>query len=70
MMNENDRLIRIKEMTELTGLSKSAIYELCRGDKPFPKAIKYSPRVTFWSLNEVNKWIEGVKNGTLSEFNP
>ena len=53
------RLLRLKEVQRLTGLSRSYIYELCsKGD--FPKSIplvKGGSSVA-WVEGEINQWIE------------
>ena len=59
---ENDqirKLIRIRSVTNLTGLSKSYIYELCKKGL-FPKSIQLVPGGTSvaWVRSEVLAWID------------
>jgi len=76
-MNENtykthSKLVRVKTVIELTGLSKSYIYELCKKGL-FPKSIQLVPGGTSvaWVESEINEWIdsrvqqrdEGLNNG-------
>jgi prophage regulatory protein len=54
------KLIRINAVAELTGLSKSYIYQLCDDDNLFPKSIKLVPGGTSvaWVESEVLQWID------------
>jgi len=59
---ENDqfrKLIRIKSVINLTGLSKSYIYDLCKKGL-FPKSIQLVPGGTSvaWVAEEVQGWID------------
>jgi prophage regulatory protein len=63
-MNSNSykalkRLVRIKSVIELTGLSKSYIYELSKKGL-FPKSIQLVPGGTSvaWVECEVKEWID------------
>ena len=56
------QLIKRPELEQLTGLSRSSIYDRLnpkskRYDATFPKAIKLS-HSTRWRLSEVTDWIE------------
>lgn len=53
------RLLRIKEVIKLTGLSKSYVYQLVKGNL-FPKPIRLveGGTASAWLLSEVNAWIE------------
>ncbi len=59
MNNVAARLIRIREVTSLTGLSKSYLYQLSNAGH-FPKPIKLveGGTASAWLLAEVNDWIE------------
>ena len=50
------KLISLKEVSDLVGLKKSAIYERVSFGE-FPKPVKLSQRCSRWSLVEVQKWI-------------
>ena len=54
--NQNQRLIRRKEVQTKTGLGASSIYAMM-GSGTFPKAIKLSPRRVAWLESEVDSWI-------------
>ena len=61
MQNENTRLIRMKDVCEMTGLSQSSInrYEE-RGD--FPRRRKMSTGWSCWIEHEVQSWIQQKLN--------
>jgi prophage regulatory protein len=51
------KLLRRQLVQELTGLSRTAIYDgMARGT--FPSAVKLSARAVGWLESEVNAWIE------------
>jgi prophage regulatory protein len=56
----NDRLIRIGEVINRTGLGRTSIYVMAkRGD--FPRPVKLGPRASAWSTAAINSWIEARK---------
>jgi prophage regulatory protein len=57
--NETPRLIRIRSVLALTGLSKSYTYELCSKGL-FPKSVQLVPGGTSvaWVESEVLAWID------------
>ena len=58
------KILRINEVSSLTGLSPSSIYKQVRHDH-FPKSIKLTARATGWDSREVDKWIESkIDNNT------
>lgn len=50
------RLLRLKEVIERTGLSRSTLYELMAKDK-FPKQILITERCVGWVEDEVHDFI-------------
>ncbi len=59
---ENDqlrKLIRIRSVVNLTGLSKSYVYDLCKKGL-FPKSIQLVPGGTSvaWVEGEIREWID------------
>ena len=51
------RVIKLKDVIDTTGLSKSSIYAyMSRGD--FPKPIQLGPRAVAWVEEEVHGWLE------------
>jgi len=57
--NQSKKLIRIRSVVEITGLSKSYIYQLVAKDL-FPKSIQLVPggSSVAWVESEINDWIE------------
>lgn len=54
-----NKIIRIKEVTSRTGLSKSYIYALAKEGK-FPKSIRLikDGAAVGWLESDINQWIE------------
>ncbi len=52
-----DPLIKLPKVCEITGLSKSAIYEKMK-EGTFPQSIAISSRSVGWLLSEVNNFIQ------------
>lgn len=58
------KILRIKEVSDMTGLSTASVYKQIRNQK-FPKGIKLTQRATGWDLEKIEKWI---KERIESEF--
>lgn len=56
-MNDNLQLLRRTEVEQLTGLSRTAIYDRMREGR-FPQSIALSPKTIRWVRGEVTKWIK------------
>lgn len=57
---DNDRVIRLQELKNKIGLSKSAIYNgVDKGT--FPPPIKLGVRAVGWRLSSINAWIEAAE---------
>ena len=52
-----DRLLRRREIEEITGLSRSTIYRLMNVDE-FPQSISIGPKGVRWRLSEIIAWME------------
>lgn len=50
------RLIRLPEVSRMTGLGKSQVYALANAGR-FPAPIKLSERCSAWQESEVRAWI-------------
>lgn len=62
-----NRLIRLPEVLEKTGLSRSHAYELMRR-KQFPAPYPIGERARAWSEKEVDQWItDRIEEGKQKE---
>lgn len=60
--NSAYRMIRINQVIELTGLSRSTIYELMNTksryyDATFPKSVGLTTKTATWVLQEIEQWM-------------
>lgn len=53
------QLIRRKELSELTGISRAHLYLLI-GEGKFPRQIHIGKRASAWIVEEVQAWVDGV----------
>lgn len=51
-----ERILRLREVLERTGLSRSMAYALAK-DGLFPRPINLGPRAVGWLASEVSAWI-------------
>lgn len=63
-----DRIVRIRELKSLTGLSTTTIWRKEK-DNTFPKRRRISKRAVGWSFNEILQWIEDQQNETGKNIN-
>jgi len=57
-MSEAYQLIRLAVVLEMTGFSKTSLYEAINSGE-FPKNVKISERSSAWVKSEVLDWIKG-----------
>ncbi|EHH0708157.1 AlpA family transcriptional regulator [Vibrio fluvialis] len=53
------RLIRLKEVIELTGLSRSCIYKYIEEGR-FPRSVPLGGRSVGWVESEIHDWIQSA----------
>jgi prophage regulatory protein len=51
-----ERILRIKDVIETTGLSRSSIYEL-QNREQFPRSVKLCRGAVGWLASEIQGWI-------------
>ncbi|ETX11517.1 transcriptional regulator [Marinomonas ushuaiensis DSM 15871] len=51
------RVIKLKDVINTTGLSRSSIYAYMAKDE-FPKPIQLGPRAVAWVQEEVQEWLQ------------
>lgn len=60
-MNQQDKIIKLKPVCEIVGISASTIRRLIRkGSFPGPIAIPGTTRKG-WSLNQINQYLEQIR---------
>ena len=59
---ENERLVRMKEVERLTGLSRVTLWRKSNDkEDPFPQAYRDGPNYTRWKLSEILNWRESLR---------
>lgn len=53
-----NKFLRLRNVINTTGLSRSSIYLLMRDDK-FPRNILLGARSVGWTQSSIDQWIEG-----------
>ena len=63
MSESFDRLVRLRELVKLLGISRANVYRLMKIGK-FPQSIKLAERTVAWRLSEIETWVQerDVKN--------
>ena len=59
-MQESNRFLRIKEVIQKVGLSRSQVYRLIQAGT-FPSPFKIGSKVSVWSESLVNEWMSGIE---------
>ena len=60
MVQTADRLLRIGDVMEVTGMSRSALYQMVK-DGRFPPSLQVGPRAVAWRLSDVESWIAALE---------
>lgn len=55
-----ERILTLRELEEVVGLRKTAIYKAIRDDE-FPSPIKLTSHRSGWLASEVQEWIKSKK---------
>jgi len=59
-----DRLLRLPDVEQLTGMKKSSIYALMRGNK-FPSCVRITRRLSAWAESDVLAWVnQRIREGS------
>ncbi len=56
---ENDRFMRIAEVTRVTALSRNTIYKRMR-EGTFPKQVRLGPNSVAWLQSDISAWMTSV----------
>ncbi len=67
----NDRILRFQEVSRVTGLGRTSIYEGIK-EKTFPTPVKLTKSAVGWKSSEIEAWIAsrepaGVSSGVSAE---
>jgi predicted DNA-binding transcriptional regulator AlpA len=68
MTSHSNRLLRVGEVAELLGVSKSYVYKLAHNSTTFPKPIILGPddnrrSSSRWVLTEIEDWVNSRPRG-------
>ena len=63
MMAQEKRLLRIDEVLEMVGISKSVLYEMI-GREQFPRPVRISLRAVGWRQRDIDDWLESLPPAT------
>jgi prophage regulatory protein len=56
LRDPNERALRLRQVTQLTGLGRSMIYQM-QAEGRFPQRIKLGERAVGWLESEVRDWL-------------
>ena len=68
VMKMHDRLLRRRQVEEITGLSRSSIYRLMQ-DGEFPRPVKVGSAAVRWRVSAITVWLESRPVAT-GDFGP
>ncbi len=57
-----ERFIRLPEVMQMTGISKTTVYEYIRRGA-FPKPYRPTVRISAWKLSEIKAWLDSFQGG-------
>jgi len=64
-MERSERLLRLPEVIERTGLSRSSLYQRIN-QGTFPRPIKLGQRASAWPCSEIDQWVaETIRAGRV-----
>ena len=58
-----ERMLRLPQVVEISGLSPSTIFRLMKQGQ-FPPVKQVGPRAARWRLSEIDAWIAGLPGGS------
>lgn len=54
-----ERIIRLRELLQLTGLSRPTLYRLIAQER-FPRSVHLTPRLVGWRSSSVQAWLDSL----------
>ena len=67
MIVHEERLLNVREVTELIGVSRSTLHRMV-SDNRFPTPIRVGLRAVRWRLSEVLVWMESRPAATYNNW--
>ena len=64
-----DRLLRRRQVEEVTGMSRSSIYRLMQ-DGEFPRPVRVGPAAVRWKASDLTAWLESRPVARVSLIRP
>ena len=58
-----EQLLKIGQVVEITGLSRSAIYAMMRQGR-FPEPVKLAAKAVRWRESELQAWVDNLPRAT------
>ena len=68
MMTMHDRLLRRRQVEEITGMGRSSIYRLMQ-EGEFPRPVRIGPAAVRWKASDITAWMES-RPVARGEFDP
>ena len=62
-----DRMLRIAEVEQIVGFSKSVIYKRIK-DGSFPKGLQISTRAVAWRQSDIEGWIAALEPANFATW--
>jgi prophage regulatory protein len=62
----SDRILRIKAVLEMTGLTRSTLYRKIH-DGTFPRPLRIAPRCAGWRESAVQEWMKSPMFSSVDE---
>lgn len=59
--DQQERMIRLKELCRLTGLSRTTIWRRMKDGSGFPQSFRVSVNAVGWKLSEVTGWMDSLQ---------
>ena len=69
VMTMHDRLLRRRQVEEITGMSRSSIYRLMQ-DGQFPRPVKVGTAAVRWRASDITAWVESRPDSEPAPSDP
>jgi prophage regulatory protein len=55
-----ERIIRLKELCRITGMSRTTVWRRAKDDSRFPQPFRISQNIVGWKLSSVTSWMDSL----------